>query len=311
LKIKEKEENEDKFRKNALKRIRNRSAETKEKLKYEHENNLQHQIEKEYAKNINNEQRVNKIDNNNNDNQTKVIDTINETNKNNLSPSKKNKNNKTSKNVPKWALTQNQLENNIEDEVDDLLEFTNNLDFEDFINDIEVKAALKVVKERVNDIQKKEREKQKQDKIERLRMKDNDARVKDMNIDDVIEKSELRSLYSEGQKSIAESRIEERIDELKSNIDKKEKREFDTSSRVGDNVGATEYEKLAKNIADKVLQSNPNLKEKHSNKSIRTLLEKEAIKELKRNEVNIVIHKDKDIEKGQRFSKNGLNQPYQ
>jgi hypothetical protein len=44
---------------------------------------------------------------------------------------------------------------------------------------------------------------------------------------------------------------------------------------------------MAKNLADKVLQSNPNLKEKHSNKSIRTLLEREAIQYL-RQEPNIV-----------------------
>jgi len=59
-----------------------------------------------------------------------------------------------------------------------------------------------------------------------------------------------------------------------------------------------------------VLQSNTHLRDKHSNKSIRALLEKEAITYL-RQEPNVVVHKDKDIEKGQRFNKNGLNQPYQ
>jgi len=65
---------------------------------------------------------------------------------------------------------------------------------------------------------------------------------------------------------------------------------------------------LAKNIADKVLQSNQHLRDKHSNKSIRALLEREAIREL-RTGPTIAVHKDKDIELGQRFSKNGLNQP--
>jgi len=67
---------------------------------------------------------------------------------------------------------------------------------------------------------------------------------------------------------------------------------------------------LAKNIADKVLQANKNLRDKHSNKSIRQLLEREAIRELRNgNGPTIAVHKDKDISQGQRFSNNGLNQP--
>lgn len=60
-----------------------------------------------------------------------------------------------------------------------------------------------------------------------------------------------------------------------------------------------------------MLQSNQHLRDKHSNKSIRQLLEREAFRELKHPGPTIAVHKDKDIELGQRFNKNGLNQPYQ
>jgi len=64
-------------------------------------------------------------------------------------------------------------------------------------------------------------------------------------------------------------------------MERKTKKEFDTSSRLGDQVANDDYEKIAKNLADKVLQQNPNMKDKHSNKSIRALLEREAIQYLR------------------------------
>jgi len=71
--------------------------------------------------------------------------------------------------------------------------------------------------------------------------------------------------------SVAESRLEDRIE------DKKQKeKDWETSSRLGEEVAASETEQMAKLIADKVLLSNPKLRDKHSNKSIRQLLEKEA-----------------------------------
>jgi len=143
-----------------------------------------------------------------------------------------------------------------------------------------------------------------------LQEKRRESDVKGRNLDlneDLNNRSEMRSQMSEGQKSIAESRAEERIEQLKVKATKG-KQEFDNVSQVGESVGADDYERMAKNVADKVLQSHKDLRDKHSNKSIRTLLEREALKELRQGPT-IVVHKDKDIEQGQRFSKNGLNMP--
>lgn len=61
------------------------------------------------------------------------------------------------KRKPKWALTEEQVEVEEDKEVDDLLNFVADLDYENFINDLDVRQALEIVKERVEDL-KKDRE---------------------------------------------------------------------------------------------------------------------------------------------------------
>lgn len=288
------------IRKRTLKKIRHHSAEVKERNRFteDDEGNVQRPKDRR-AEVVSQEQEL----------PEPVLQELkNEVRKEvRNSPIKAKLNKKNVEKLPKWARTQEQHEEDVEAEVDDLLNFTNNLDFEDVINDIEVRAAIKAVKSRVDELKQEEQKQQKQQKLDKIR--ESDAKKKDLNLNDDNNRSELRSQLSEGQKSIAESKIDERIEELKkSKKEGKDKDGFDTSSRLGDAVGADDYEKLAKNIADKVLQSNHQLRDKHSNKSIRALLEREAIREL-RTGPNIVVHKDKDIELGQRFSKNGLNQP--
>jgi len=51
-------------------------------------------------------------------------------------------------------MTAQQEEDLMEDEIENLLNFTTNLDYDDVVNDIEVKAALKTIKKKVEDIKK-------------------------------------------------------------------------------------------------------------------------------------------------------------
>jgi hypothetical protein len=51
-----------------------------------------------------------------------------------------------------WSKTENQLKKDEEDEIDDLIEFAYELDYEQYIEDQEVKQALALIKERVNEI---------------------------------------------------------------------------------------------------------------------------------------------------------------
>lgn len=109
------------------------------------------------------------------------------------SPEKKKLNKKNLEKVPKWARTKDQLDEDIDAEVDDLLNFTNNLDFEDVINDIEVRAAIKSVKGRVEEIKKHEDDERRREKLDKIHMRESDAKAKNLNMEDDNNRSELRS----------------------------------------------------------------------------------------------------------------------
>lgn len=60
---------------------------------------------------------------------------------------------KKGKSKPKWAMTAEENEQDREIEVDDLLAFTDELDFDQYIDDLEVKEALSFVQDRVKTLQ--------------------------------------------------------------------------------------------------------------------------------------------------------------
>ena len=53
---------------------------------------------------------------------------------------------------PAWAMTEQQTEDNKEAEIDDLLEFAYELDYEKYMEDYEVRQALAIIKDRVNEM---------------------------------------------------------------------------------------------------------------------------------------------------------------
>jgi flagellar motor protein MotB len=56
---------------------------------------------------------------------------------------------------PAWAQTETQLEEAKEAEIDDLLEFAYELDYEKYMEDYEVRQALAIIKDRVNELTEK------------------------------------------------------------------------------------------------------------------------------------------------------------
>ena len=56
------------------------------------------------------------------------------------------------KNVPAWAKTQNQIKKEKDQEIDDLIEFAYELDYETFVEDMEVRQALALIKDRVEEM---------------------------------------------------------------------------------------------------------------------------------------------------------------
>ena len=61
---------------------------------------------------------------------------------------------KKSAKKPAWATTDKQREDAKEAEVDELLNFAYELDYEQYMEDFEVRQALAVIKERVDEITK-------------------------------------------------------------------------------------------------------------------------------------------------------------
>lgn len=55
---------------------------------------------------------------------------------------------------PAWATTEKEQEEEKEAEIDDLLEFAYELDYEKYMEDYEVRQALAIIKDRVNEITK-------------------------------------------------------------------------------------------------------------------------------------------------------------
>lgn len=59
---------------------------------------------------------------------------------------------KSQQNIPLWAQTEKQLEKKEDEECNDLLDFIDNLDYEKYIDNLEVQNMLNSLKERVDKI---------------------------------------------------------------------------------------------------------------------------------------------------------------
>ena len=62
---------------------------------------------------------------------------------------------------PLWAKTKEELVNEEEEEIDDLIDFAYDLDYEKYIEDLEVRQALALIKDRVDEIKQDVKWKQK------------------------------------------------------------------------------------------------------------------------------------------------------
>ena len=62
------------------------------------------------------------------------------------------------KSKPAWALTENQKDQLEDEEADDLMDFANNLDVDKYLDDLEVRAALESVRQRIQELDNEEEE---------------------------------------------------------------------------------------------------------------------------------------------------------
>ena len=56
------------------------------------------------------------------------------------------------KSKPAWAITEKEQEKNKEDEIDELLEFAYDLDYDKYMDDFEVRQAFAIINDRVREI---------------------------------------------------------------------------------------------------------------------------------------------------------------
>jgi hypothetical protein len=56
------------------------------------------------------------------------------------------------KSKPAWATTQKQQEDEKEAEIDELLEFAYELDYDKYMDDFEIRQVFAIIKDRVNEI---------------------------------------------------------------------------------------------------------------------------------------------------------------
>jgi len=150
---------------------------------------------------------------------------------------------------PKWAYTEQQLKDEEEQDIDDLLDFTNNLDYEKYLNDLEVKHMLLAMKKRIDEIKNQEDDDWKKKIVDEWNndRKTLNANKVDLNMD---ARSDTRSVASESR-SVASERSQKNIQELKAKMVSKDK-EWDTMSSTTKKNAVTMEERIAKHVADEL-----------------------------------------------------------
>jgi len=183
------------------------------------------------------------------------------------------------KGKPKWAYTEEQVKDEEEMEVDDLLDFTNNLDYEKYINDVEVKNMVAALKTRINELNKNDDD-WKKNIVDAWNDDRKSVQLNKVDIGD--DRSDVRSMCSEG-KSVASERSTKSIVELKQKLENKEKKDWESMSTTTKKQQASIEERIAKHVADEILRNNTQFRHFHSNASVRRILEKEAQKQIEEN----------------------------
>ena len=133
------------------------------------------------------------------------------------------------------------------------------------MDDFEIRQAMEIVKERVQEMKKEEGWK--------------DIVAAKFNEDNKTEDDRSQPARSVAGSAVS---IKSYATAARVRFEEKEDREskWDSSTRVGDGPTIATEDKIAKIVADEVLNSNQRFRGVHSNASIRKMLEKEAKREI-------------------------------
>lgn len=192
-----------------------------------------------------------------------------------VASSKKAKKGKGAK--PAWAVTAAQAEEDKEAEIDDLLEFAYELDYEKYMEDYEVRQALGIIKDRVKELTQEDDWKQKMaDEWNKAKEADAKARAARIAVGDGQNDQETKSqvTYQSHKSNASKASYMSRVSEAKRK-EAADKPDWDAST-TGEK--RTVEDRMASKIAQEVLRDNPKIRGVHSGASIKKLLEKEAKK---------------------------------
>ncbi len=188
---------------------------------------------------------------------------------------------------PAWALTEKATEDAKEAEIDELLEFAYELDYEKYMEDYEVRQALAVIKERVADITKDDDWKQRM--ADEWNAAEETAPAEELKSTVSSKCASQLPLTRFGAEPAAQSQasgaskasFSSRVKEAKAK-EAESKPEWNASTTSEARRGKLSAEdRMAAQIAGEVLRDNAKLRAVHSKDSIRAILEKEARKQMK------------------------------
>ena len=199
---------------------------------------------------------------------------------------------------PVWALSEKEAEELEEQDVDSLLEFAYQLDYEKYIEDFEVRQALAILKERVKELKQDENWKENfvakwnhQYDDKELKKKDEQPEEDKKEIEEeVIKENELTKGKSVKSQAKSIRSVTDTIKDMEKK-QKEEKPEWDKSVKQSEKISIEE--KAARQIAEQVLENAPYLKGIHSKASMQQILIREARAQLaKKPDPLIVTIKD-------------------
>merc|ERR1712070_1094006 len=167
---------------------------------------------------------------------------------------------------PAWARTEAEEEENEEMEVEDLLAFAEELDIDQYMDDCEFREALAAAK----------------------------ARISELESDDECEDDEVATQCTERTVGSVYSTMSAA---LRANEEKEKNGDKDWDGSVKPDTERSRTSRLSRAVAEELLEMNPNLRRKHSARSLAEVVEKKGIVKTDQNQGDTQAFDPQDHEK--------------
>jgi len=184
----------------------------------------------------------------------------------------------SAKQKPAWARTEQEEEAAEDEEVEDLLDFAENLDIDKYMDDYEFQEALAAAKARITELDEGEEE---------------GAEVGD--------DEDNQSMGSMGSRMTGASCMSQRLRE-KAAKEADKQQEWDGRTQCSDVSARSRVSTTSRAVAQEMLEMNPNLRKKHSTKSLAEVVDRMEFDPTDQNKfgrcgmgaVKVAIHNDED-----------------